>query len=576
MLFATLSNAAAEHAPNTWLGSIATIAGLAAMCIGLGSVFSFPLMDVATEVGGKPGAGAGAPPTTQHTPATVVGQNGANSGIPAEQLNAVLDPLMQRVTAHIDTRLAPITQQQTALDARLTQLAQPTQQAASVFSGGHAPAGIVGELPGKAEARGFQMYRLLGLLQKSPYTTKEHCKYELGLSERLHKVYVQQHGFSLGGNEGSLLMPLGSDMLIDIEGEAELQAEVRFTMQQGIRGCSPGELQWAMQRAGMDKHAMRQTLSQFDDTALGIFTHGGPMGELIELIRAREVMSRAGVTEITLPPNGRLPFPKQTSAGTAYWVGESQAITESEPATGAFELIAKKLAALVKCPNELIRFGTPSVEAFFRADMARVLALKADRTLLDGVGSTTSPKGLINFEGVNLYVASTVATDGNTFQPEDVGLMTSVVEELDHDLDTSEFKFVMRPKMWNNIQNRRSGSGYAANDGKGPWLFQVNRSDIAAGRQSMLSGNPVLRSTQISNTRSKGSSTDLSYILGGIFAHYLLGRVGVLELTTTTQGDTSFVNDQTWLKAIQHLDGSPRYPNAFVWCDTIDMDLPAV
>jgi HK97 family phage major capsid protein len=365
-------------------------------------------------------------------------------------------------------------------------------------------------------------------------------------------------------------------MLVDIEGEESLREEVRYTMQQGVRGAGVDQLRWAMQRAGMDGNAIRQTLSQFDDTAGGVFTHDGTQGEMIELIRAKEVFSRAGVSEITLPPNGRLPFPKQTSASSGYWVGENQAVTESEPGTGAFELLAKKLACLIKCPNELIRFGTPSVEAFFRSDMARVLALKADRTLLDGVGATTSPKGLINFDGVNTYVASTVATDGNTFEPEDVNLMLSVVEELDHDLDTAAWKWIMRPKMWTNIQNRRAGSGYGDDDHKGAWLFPINRSDIAAGRASMLAGHPVLRSTQVSGVRTKGSSSDLSYILGGVFAHYLLGRIGVLEITTTTQGDTAFANDQTWLKAIQHLDGAPRYPNAFVFCDSSAMDLPAV
>ncbi len=67
-----------------------------------------------------------------------------------------------------------------------------------------------------------------------------------------------------------------------------------------------------------------QALSIYDDANMGIFTNAGPQGELISLLRAREVFSRAGATGVTLPPNGVLPVPKQTSAATAFWLGRRQ------------------------------------------------------------------------------------------------------------------------------------------------------------------------------------------------------------------------------------------------------------
>ncbi|TXH42565.1 MAG: phage major capsid protein, partial [Desulfurellales bacterium] len=275
--------------------------------------------------------------------------------------------------------------------------------------------------------------------------------------------------------------------------------------------------------------------------------------------------------------NGYLPFPRQTGAASAYWVGEAATITTSEQTTGRLEMRAKKLAARMRLPNELLRFGTPSVEAFARADLARVLALKADRTFLDAVGSTTTPKGLINYSGIETYTAGTAGTNGNTLDPSDPAGMLAEIEENDYDLEMERFCWMMRPKMWKNIRTRRAGvyNGSSIDEGAGEWLFDINRADIRNGAPAMLEGWPVLKSSQIANTRTKGSSSDLTYILGGIFAHFLIGRVGVMEFATSAQGDTDFSTDQTSLRVIQHMDGQPRYENAFVVCDSIDMDLPA-
>ena len=63
-----------------------------------------------------------------------------------------------------------------------------------------------------------------------------------------------------------------------------------------------------------------------------------------------------------------------------------------------------------------------------------------------------------------------------------------------------------------------------------------------------------------------GSGTNLYQTLCGVFAHWMIGRVGVAEFATSTQGDTPFQNDQTWLRVIQHMDAGPRYEDAFIKC----------
>jgi len=151
--------------------------------------------------------------------------------------------------------------------------------------------------------------------------------------------------------------------------------------------------------------------------------------------------------------------------------------------------------------------------------------------------------------------------------------MIADIEELNHDPSRDGFSYVMRPRMWQNLISRRADT-IASGDQNGQFLFAVNREDITRGMPTSLNGYPIIRSTQVSTTRAKGSRTDLSYVLGGVWKHMLVGRIGVMEFAVATQGDTTFNQDQTKLRAIQFIDIGLRYENAFVLADNIDTNLP--
>ncbi len=514
-----------------------------------------------------PAANPPATPPTQTQSAGTPPQNppAAPAGLTQEQVNALVQPILQQVQTQVRAELAPLQQQTAALQQRVDQAVAPQRQAAGLLFGGGAPAVHIDGTPGMQERDGYCMYRALGLRQGFYQQTQ--AKVELDVHQRLRQAFVDQGGMTLE-SAGSLLVPLGASCLSGMDNA--FAHEVRQMLRQGLCGFDGGEAIWQLQRQGMSR---RQALSQFDDTGMGVFLGPTQTGEFIELLRAKEVFSRLGATEISLPPNGRLQFPRQTGSTTAYWVGEvpsnksTPTITSSEPTTGYLTLHAKKLAVLTKLPNELLRFANPTVEAFLRNDIARVMALKADHSMLEAVGSTVSIKGLINYSGIKTHTASTVATDGNTLEPEDLGMMISKVEEADHDVEG--WGWAMRPQLFWQIMNRRSDSGESAGDGKGPWMFPMNRDDVTKGMPASLLGYPTARSTQISKARSKGSGTDLTYLLGGVFEHWLIARVGVLEFASSTQGDTPFTTDQTWTRAIQHLDAGPRYEDAFCICDQL-------
>jgi len=106
-------------------------------------------------------------------------------------------------------------------------------------------------------------------------------------------------------------------------------------------------------------------------------------------------------------------------------------------------------------------------------------------------------------------------------------------------------------------------------DAEGPFLFETNRGQIENGLPPRLFGHPVYVSTQVNNVRAEGGAEDLTYVLFGVFSEWLVARAGVLEFATSTQGDTPFANDQTWVRAIMSMDAGARHAKAFCLCDEL-------
>lgn len=399
----------------------------------------------------------------------------------------------------------------------------------------------------------------------------EYAKEEIEVSRRLKAVY-QTHGF-VGQYAGKgFLLPTGTNyMPRHIPEVNAIACEIKQKMAASVGGYDPDEARWLGKRFGGRVEESVKAMGTVSDTAGGVMIGFPALGEVIDLQRNREVFPSCGATEITLPPNGRMSYPKLTGGATANWVGESNQIGSSQPTTGSLDLVAKKLAVFVPLNNEFIRFSitNPSGEAVVRTDMARVSALKADLSMLEGTGGT-QVKGLITYQGdavtannITVWVSAGAATDGDTFQPEDVAQMDGQLPDAVDDGTA----WIVRKNWMPYLQNRRADAVTAA-DGKGPFVFNITRGG-QDGRWPELYGTKVVRSRQVSNTRAKGSGTALTYAILGYFPDWIIARAGVMELLANPWGDTAFQNDQTNLRGIQFMDAGPRHAASFVMCDTL-------
>jgi HK97 family phage major capsid protein len=394
------------------------------------------------------------------------------------------------------------------------------------------------------------------------YVGPEQAKEEIHTHQQLRDLYAG-YGFSPHHGQQSFLVPLASAHLPAFEPHGRrLRDELRQKMTAHADKFDPDEADWIRRRTGGGNLFTTKALGTLNDTAGGSLVPLPLLGELIDLQRSLEVFATAGAREVALPPGGRIQFPKLTAASTAYWVGEGLPVTESQPTTGNLDLQAKKLGVLVKLNNELLRFASPSAEGMVRYDMARAAALKADLAMLEGTGGTQI-KGLITYPGIGTHTASTVGANGDLFQPQDVALMESKLP----DAVEAPTAWVMRKTLFAALLNRRADAAVAG-DMRGPFLLR-GPSQSAGALPAELYGTRVVRSAQVSNTRVKGSGTNLTYILLGYFPDWVVARMGVMEFLASGLGDTALQNDQTVLRGIQHIDAGPRHPASFVLCDQL-------
>jgi hypothetical protein len=276
----------------------------------------------------------------------------------------------------------------------------------------------------------------------------DQAKEEIHVHEQLLTLY-KGLGFVPHFGAHAFLVPVATEHLPTFLPEGKkLQGEIRQKMLANQGRFDPDEARWISQKTGFGQKA----LGTVSDTAGGVIVGFPTLGEMIELQRNLEVFANAGCHEISLPPNGRIQFPKLTGGATANWVGEATSIAESTPTTGNLDLQAKKVAIFVKLNNELLRFASPSAKALVRMDMARVAALKVDVGMLEGTGGTQI-KGIITYPDIITHVATTPGTNGDTFQPEDVALMEGKLP----DAVDAPTAWVIRKNYYSILLNRRAG-----------------------------------------------------------------------------------------------------------------------
>lgn len=477
--------------------------------------------------------------------------------MPAVTLDQVLDTVSKQ-----NERFETLSKSVSAITDRLAKTpahGHPNQS--DVFG---LPGARIGEDP--FSSRGFSFMKMLGLITQA--TDRNDAKVEIDIHNRLSKA-SEGYDWKGGGVTGvqRFMAPLSSSFLPDSLVDNAFRREMKALVRAGTDGADQDHMAWIRRKQLAAQGYSSKALSWLNELTGGALVAPPEMGELIELLRNKEALVNAGARVVPLPPQGRIKYPRQTAPSNTYWVGESSPITDSNLGTGEVTLQAKKLAVLIKAPNELLRFASPAAEALMRDDMTKSLALGLDLAGLEGAGGDNRPLGIINQPNVTSITSSSPGANGDKLVGVDIYRMIAAVEEANAEFE----KFIMRPKTLYKYYQLRADS-VSQGDNAGPFLFNLIR-EAGDGVAAALAGHEAVKSTQISQTRSKGTATNLTYVIGGMWSDLIIGMFGAIEFAATTMGDTSFVNDQTWVRGILSADIAPRHASAFVVLDNLDTTL---
>lgn len=132
----------------------------------------------------------------------------------------------------------------------------------------------------------------------------------------------------------------------------------------------------------------------------------------IEILRNRSVAFNMGVRRLS-GLSGNVTVPRQTGAATPIWLSnEASTATESKQAFTQMALTPKTVAAYTEISRLLLLQGSPSVEGIVTDDLAAVVAIAADLSVLNGSGSAGQPTGIIQTAGIGSVTGTTLAYAG--------------------------------------------------------------------------------------------------------------------------------------------------------------------
>lgn len=273
------------------------------------------------------------------------------------------------------------------------------------------------------------------------------------------------------------------------------------------------------------------------DLTAGIPSAGGNLvadellsGSFIDLLRNRLALAGAGVTMLT-GLQGNISIPRQSSASTAYWVGENVAPNESQQAVDQVNMTPKTVGAFVDYSRRLLLQSSIDVEGMVRNDLTRVIALELDRVGMYGTGSSNQPLGLVNTTGIG---SQTISTYG-TFD-EYIGMETDVATA---NADAGSLRYIINAAARGALKSTaKSAAAVAAG-----FVFENGE----------INGYPAIVSNQLQNNDA----------LFGDFSMMIMGMWSGLDLTVdpyagATAGTVRII-------ALQDVDFAVKQPGAFCY-----------
>lgn len=265
-------------------------------------------------------------------------------------------------------------------------------------------------------------------------------------------------------------------------------------------------------------------------------------GTMIELLRVLPLSARLGV-RILSGLSGNFSLPRQSGGGTAYWVTEGNAVTESNQTINSVDFSPSTVGAFTDYSRAFLHQTSVDAEMFVREDLMTVIAIELDRVSFNGSGSGAQPTGIIPDANVNV-----VAIDTNGGAPTWAKILEmEYAVEVDNAL-LGTIHFVTTPAGKSTMKRTTK-------------IASSDYSDFLWERDNSVNGYAAHSSNQLPANLAKGSGTNLSAAILGNFADAIWGFWGGLDVlvdpyTGGTAGNVRIIE-------LQDADFQLRHPESF-------------
>ncbi len=322
---------------------------------------------------------------------------------------------------------------------------------------------------------------------------------------------------------------------VDDGRERELSAELRRRAGRSFEGIAVPDQVFQVER--------RTLLTSGDAADLVPNTHRPDL--FIDMRRSAVVTERLGATVLD-GLVGTVDIPRQSASGTAAWIAEDSALSETDADFDDVNLAPKTVGSMTSYSRRTMINAVPSIEQLVRRDLAAVLARSIDYQALMGNGSGNTPTGILNASGV-----ATPSLAGPTWA-QVLGVIAAIQSA---DADFGSMAWAMNP---NAVAKLRATPKDSTNGGEGYLMESANAmAGYAAGVTTAVPdiGGPP--------------ATD-RYAFFGDFSQLLIARWEGISILVNPFGDAAYSRGRVQVRAMQDVDVGVRHGASFA----VANDLP--
>ncbi|WP_180051536.1 phage major capsid protein [Acinetobacter sp. YH12211] len=246
--------------------------------------------------------------------------------------------------------------------------------------------------------------------------------------------------------------------------------------------------------------------------------------DYIGALRASNIVRQMGVRTLT-GLSGDVVIPKYGTGLSLGWVGEEEAVTESNMTFDAVTLTPKHTGGKTEMSRQLIQQSSPDIESLIREDLSYLVAQNIDEAILAGTG-VKDPLGIINTLGV--LTGNTPATWAEVLQ-----LIQQIEDE--------------------NITNLQ-------------WLgTSALKTTLAGIEKSTGTGQYLYQNGQVGELPFKVSANmPAKTAILGDFSQVLLGVWSEIDILVNPFAEPAYSRGGVQVRAMATCDVAVRHPKAFL------------